>query len=220
MAPPNPNELVSTVFTIVSRVSRIRSKVQTAAIRMSHLQNDLSVTQARSRLLALEEEIAQLQGSAERDARIRIDVVKGFISKRKAEVDRELKTLADKREDIETELAGIENSLAELSALGADHRRLVRERDADAEQFRTYQRKLRDARLSSEMDSERIASINVIQPASVSPKPVWPPDKKLGFALALCLAVLAGALVVVALDRIGPVGIRWLDGEPRGETRA
>jgi uncharacterized protein involved in exopolysaccharide biosynthesis len=187
---------------------------QATQIRLSHLQEDLSVTQARSRLLALEEEVAQLQGTAERDAHSRIQVVQRFIAKRKAEVDGELQKLAGQRSVIDSELADIEMSLAKLPELGAEHRRLVRQRDADEEQYRTYQRKLRDARLSSEMDRERIASINVIQQASVGPQPVWPPNKKVSLGLSAILALLAGGLTVLALDRLGPVGISWLDGPP------
>jgi uncharacterized protein involved in exopolysaccharide biosynthesis len=192
---------------------------QATQIRLSHLQEDLSVTQARSRLLALEEEVALLQGPAARDARSRIQVVQRFIAKRKSEVDGELQSLAKQRVVLEAELVEIDVALAKLPELGAEHRRLVRERDADEEQYRTYQRKLRDARLSSEMDRERIASINVIQRASVSPQAVWPPNKKISFGLAGLLAILAGGLAVLVLNRLGPVGIPRLDGSSEQDAR-
>ena len=109
--------------------------------------------------------------------------------------------------------------LANLPRLSTQYRRLRRDRDADEEQYRTYKRRLRDARHSGEMDRQKIASINVIQPGTPSARPIWPPSKPASASLALVLAAIAGGLAAVATDRFGPTGIVWLDGKP-GEREA
>lgn len=190
-------------------------ETQMAEIRLRHLQEDASVAEARRTLLQLEVEVSQLKGGARSDLNDRIKVVELFIEKRKAEVDEELQVLEDKRLATIDTLASTEKELAQLPSLASEYRRLVRERDADEEQYSTYMRRLRNARLSGEMDRERIASINVIQPASPAPARVWPPPKGASILLALVLSLVAAGLLLSLLERVGPTGIAWLDEEER-----
>jgi len=185
---------------------------QMATIRLRHLQEDASVAEARNTLLALEVEASRLEGRLLEETRGQITVVKRFIAQRKAEIQSELAALDARRTEIEASLAETRAEMARMPTLSAEYRRLLRERDGDEEQYRTYSKRLRDARLSSEMDQERIASVNVIQPASLSPRPVWPPSKGTSIAFAVVLALVAAVLGVTLLDRIGPTGIAWLDG--------
>ena len=194
-----------------TRTALVAIQDQMSTIRLRHLQEDASVAQARNQLLTLEVESSRLEGRLQRETQQQIDVVKRFIAQRKAEVERELGALATRRNELEAELTGIQTELEQMPTLSAEYRRLVRERDGDEEQYRTYAKRLRDARLSGEMDRERIASINVIQPASPAPRPAWPPSKGLSSVIAVFLAALAALLVVILLERIGPTGIAWLD---------
>lgn len=191
---------------------------QKAAIRLRHLQEDASVGQARNQLLTLEVEASRLEGRLEKETRQQIGVVKRFIAQRKAEVDRELRDLEAKRAAIEVDSLKIEAELTEMPGLSSVYRSLLSERDGDEEQYRTYRKRLHEARISSDMDRERIASINVIQAASPAARPVWPPSKPISVAVALMLALTAALLVVIGLDRIGPTGIAWLDA--REDQRA
>lgn len=184
---------------------------QKAAIRLRHMQEDASVGQARNQLLTLEVEASRREGRLLNETRAQIEVVKRFIAQRKAEVDKELDALEAQRLLVTEELAVIEAELAEMPALSSEYRRLASERDGDEEQYQTYRKRLHEARISSEMDRERIASINVIQPASPAPRPVWPPSKPISVVVALGLALIAALLVVIGLDRVGPVGVAWLD---------
>lgn len=186
-------------------------EAQMATIRLRHLQEDATVAEARNQLLQLQMEASQLDGELLAETQDRIRVVQRFIQRRKNEVGGELSSLEEKKAELEEKVELTARELAELPALSARYRSLVRQRDADEEQYRTYAKRLRDARLSSEMDREKMASINVIQPASPSPQPVWPPQKSVTVPVALVLALLAGSLAAVLLDRIGPTGIRWLD---------
>jgi uncharacterized protein involved in exopolysaccharide biosynthesis len=192
---------------------------QMAAIRIRHLQADDSVNQARLNLLALQVEASQLRGDARREIEGRVAVVERFIETRRREMSTELDLLEAKLAPLRARLAETEQELANLPRLSTQYRRLRRDRDGDEEQYRTYKRRLRDARHSSEMDRQKIASINVIQPGAPSARPVWPPSKPASVCLALVLAAIAGGLAAVAADRFGPTGIAWLDAEP-GERAA
>jgi len=192
---------------------------QMSTVRLRHLQEDASVGQARNQLLTLEVEASRLEGRLLDETKEQIAVVKRFIAQRKAEVEQELKSLDERRKAIETSLAETQREMAQIPMLSTEHRRLMRDRDGDEEQYRTYSKRLRDARMSSEMDREKIASINVIQKASPAPRPVWPPSKGASIAFALVLALIAAVLVVIVLDRMGPTGIAWLD-ETVDEGRA
>jgi len=185
---------------------------QMAAIRLRHMQEDATVSEARNQLLQLEVEASQLDGELLEETRKRIAVVRRFIAQRKNAMGSELASLEAKKAEVRTELERTIAELKQMPTLSARYRALVRQRDADEEQYRTYARRLRDARLSSEMDREKIASINVIEPASPSPRPTWPPRKAVTLPVALVLSLLAGSLAALLLDRIGPTGIAWLDG--------
>lgn len=181
-----------------------------AAIR-SRLSEDAAVAEARSTLMNLQLESQQLQGQLKSDTEKRIDVVERFIANRRWENEREAKLFEEKREALLAKLAQTEEELKAFPTLSAEYRALRRERDADEEQYATYRRRLRDARLSSEMDQEKIASISVIQPASTGPEPVWPPSKSVSLPLVWALSLLAGALVVLGVERLGGTGVPWLD---------
>jgi uncharacterized protein involved in exopolysaccharide biosynthesis len=124
----------------------------------------------------------------------------------------ELAALEKKKETVQADLDRTVQELSEMPTLSARYRALVRQRDADEEQYRTYAKRLRDARISSEMDREKIASINVIEPATPSARPTWPPSKSLSIPVAIVLALLMGSIAAIVLDRFGPSGIAWLDG--------
>jgi len=162
-------------------------------------------------LLGLKVEASGLKGAGLKDVNKRIAVVEGFINERKTEVGKELRLLEEKQNVLQERLVSVQAELAMLPSLSAEDRRLRRERDGDEEQYRIYRRRLHDARLSNEMDSAKIASINIIQPASPAPAPIWPPSKGVSFVIAILLAAVAGFLVVTLIESVGPTGVEWLD---------
>ena len=184
---------------------------QISSIRLSQLQDDAAVSDAQSQLLQLRVEESQLKGDRKQAARERRAVVQGFIDDRMTQLDLQLQPLIDKRDGLNERIIEIDAELAAMPSLAAEHRRLERERNADEEQYSHAVGRLRDARLSSEMDTEKIASVNVIQPASVTPRPVWPPSKPASVSIMAILSVVVGVLFVAFLDRVGPVGIAFLD---------
>lgn len=189
---------------------------QMAAIRLRHLQEDTSVAEARAKMLQLQMEASQLDGALLKESEEQLGIVRRFIGQRKYEMGGELAVLEKKKEAVQEELDRTVQELSEMPTLSARYRALVRKRDADEEQYRTYAKRLGDARMSSEMDREKIASINVIEPATPSARPTWPPSMALSIPVAVVLALLAGSLAAIVLDRFGPSGIAWLDGGVRG----
>lgn len=183
---------------------------QMSTVRMRHME-DAAVAEARNTLMNLQLDAEKLVGDLKKETEARIGVVKRVIAQRRAEVEREVYILEKKKETLAQKLGQIEQELVQFPTLSAEYRRLRRERDADEEQYATYLRRLRDARLSSDMDREKIASISIIQPASTAPAPVWPPRKALSIPMALVLALVAGGLVAVLADRLGGTSVPWLD---------
>jgi uncharacterized protein involved in exopolysaccharide biosynthesis len=181
-----------------------------AAIRARHAE-DAAAAEARNTLMNLQLEAEQLKGALRKDAVERIAVVQRFIASRKAEGEREVSASEQKKQALLAKLERTELELKEFPTLSAEYRSLRRERDADEEQYALYRRRLRDARLSSDMDREKIASISIIQPASTSPEPVWPPSKTASLPVVFVLSLVAGGLAAVLVDRYGGTGIPWLD---------
>jgi uncharacterized protein involved in exopolysaccharide biosynthesis len=183
---------------------------QIAAIR-ARGHEDGAAAEAHNEQMRLQLQAEQLDGTLRKDTDSRIRVVQRFIAGRRAEVEREVSVFDRKKTELEKRLAQIELELKELPTLSAEYRRLRRERDADEEQYATYRQRLRDARVSSDMDREKIASISIIQPASIAPEPVWPPSRMATIPLALALSLIFGALAAVLAERLGGTGIAWLD---------
>jgi len=196
---------------IRTQSDELDSKV--SAIRLSHLQDDAAVSDARSQLLQLRVEESQLKGERKVAARERRAVVQGFIDDRMSEIDLQLEPLIAKVDALNLRIVEIDVELAAMPTLAAVHRKLERERNSDEEQYSTAISRLRDARLSSDMDSQGIASVNVIQPASVTPRPVWPPSKPASVGVMAVLATIVGVLFVSFLVRVGPVGIEFFDAD-------
>jgi uncharacterized protein involved in exopolysaccharide biosynthesis len=200
---------------LAQRMEELRGQIeaidsQINAARMSVVRENSAVAEAQRERLALEMEASRFKGHLREDADRRLDVVKQFISSRKAEVDQQVGRLQARRGALEAELDGYEAERVKLPELSAAHRQLVRERDAHEEQYATYEKRLRDAQLSHEMDAERIASLSVIQQATLAPAPIWPLPPKLGIPVVLVLALLVAGLAVTLVDTYG-----WMPGRRR-----
>jgi len=200
---------------LAQRMEELRAQIdgidsQINAARMSAVRENSAVSEAQRERLALEMEASRFKGHLREDAEQRLGVVKQFIASRKAEVDQQVGRLQARRATLQEELATYEAERVQLPELSAAHRQLLRERDAREEQYATYEKRLRDARLSHEMDAERIASISVIQPATLSPAAIWPLPPKLGIPVVLVLATLVAGLAVTLVDTYG-----WMPGRRR-----
>jgi len=179
-------------------------------------ERDPVVAQAKAHLLELQLEEQKLLASFKESSRqvtsIRkqIDLVKEYLREQEAvaarsgplgQLDADItNTLADLRYQ-EARAASLRGQLQQLSGeiqglprLEGKYRDLVRERDAIEKNYQTYSQKLEEARISREMDEQKIANISVIQEPIIPVTPVSPRKK-----LNLAVGVLVGAALGLGL---------------------
>ena len=96
-------------------------------------------------------------------------------------------------------LASVDGELASLSSIGAEFDRLKREVDQAATYLEAHTKRAAEAQIDADWDaSDKLASVKVIQRASVPVKPAFP-QKLLFISLGLLVGLIAGAAVSVAL---------------------
>ncbi len=105
-----------------------------------------------------------------------------------------LATLEAKREFQNRSLQGYRDELNQLSARENEFRRLTRRVDITEESYRTFVKKMEEARISSVMDNQKIANVSVIDPALPPARPAKP--QKL---LVLVIAGIVGTFVALGL---------------------
>jgi uncharacterized protein involved in exopolysaccharide biosynthesis len=117
----------------------------------------------------------------------------------------ELRFSLNERTRLTADLAATEAELENLAALQKEYRHLVRERDETEDLYRTYFKKLADARISNEMDRKRIANISVIQGGRVPLSPIRP-KKVLYVSVGACVGLALGCLAAFLVEslRIAP----------------
>jgi uncharacterized protein involved in exopolysaccharide biosynthesis len=176
-----------------------------------------ALADAQRERLALELEASKVIGHLRDNTNRRIAVVRQFIAARKGEIDAQVATLQSRRGELQVQLEASERERVEMPALATQHRDLVRERTAHEDQYNTYVKRLRDARFSHQMDTEKIASIGVVQKASVAPEPVTTLPPMLGIPLVLVLALLLAGLTATLADHYRWT---WADNLDKDRFRA
>ena len=190
---------------LAKRLEELRSQVdaidaQINNVRLTAVGENSALAQAQRDRLSLEIEASKVKGHLREVADRRLGVVKQFIVARKGEVDGQIAALEKRREELRGELTATEHERVQLPALASQDHDLRRERDANEEQYNTYQKRLRDARFSREMDTEKIASISVIQKSTVTPEAIWPLPPVLAIAVVLLLATMIAGLAATLAD--------------------
>jgi uncharacterized protein involved in exopolysaccharide biosynthesis len=89
------------------------------------------------------------------------------------------------------QLADYKKELDQLNRVENEYNRLQQEVDVDQQNHRLYLTKFEESRISDAMDTEKIASVSLIEPAQVPLKPVSP-KKMLNLVLGLFLGALGG----------------------------
>ncbi len=176
---------------------------QITQVRMSAVNENSALAQAQRDRLALELEASKVKGHLRENTNRRLAVVKQFIGARKGEVDSQIGLLQQRRAELVADLAKSEAERDQMPALSSAHRQLRRDRDAGEAQYATYEKRLQEARLSHEMDNEKLASISVIQKASVTPEAIWPLPPVPGIAVVLVLAFAIAVLSATLADHYG-----------------
>jgi uncharacterized protein involved in exopolysaccharide biosynthesis len=176
---------------------------QLTQVRMSSVGDRSALADAQRERLALELEASKVIGHLRENTNRRIAVVRQFIAARQGEINTQVVALQNRRGELQAQLEQSERDREQMPALSTQHRDLLRERVAQEDQYNTYLKRLRDARISHQMDTEKIASISVVQKASVAPEPVTPLPPLLGVPLVLVLALLLAGLTATVADHYG-----------------
>jgi uncharacterized protein involved in exopolysaccharide biosynthesis len=110
-----------------------------------------------------------------------------------------------RQDDIGNSIAGIDNEIRQLESREREFQNLKREVVLNESNYQTYQKKLEEAKISDDMDKQKIANISVIQTASVPIQPVKP-KKGYNVLLGIMLGAL-GALGVGFLSEYSSQGL-------------
>jgi uncharacterized protein involved in exopolysaccharide biosynthesis len=89
------------------------------------------------------------------------------------------------------QLADYKKELDQFNRVETEYKRLEQEVDVDRQNYQLYLTKFEESRISDAMDSEKIASVSLIEPAQVPLKPISP-KKMLNLVLGLFLGALGG----------------------------
>jgi uncharacterized protein involved in exopolysaccharide biosynthesis len=107
------------------------------------------------------------------------------------ENEAELSALKAKAETQEAQLAEYQQKLEKLNKIEVHLNQLQQQVDVDRQSYRLYLSKFEESRISDAMDTEKIASVSLIQPASPPREPVSP-KKLLNFLLSIFLGAFGG----------------------------
>jgi uncharacterized protein involved in exopolysaccharide biosynthesis len=186
---------------------------QLTQVKMSSVGDRSALADAQRERLALEMEASKVIGHLRENTNQRIAVVNKFIAARKGEINAQVGALEARRAELDAQLQESMREREQMPTLAAQHRDLVRERTAHEDQYNTYLKRLRDARMSHQMDNEKIASIGVVQKASVTPEPVTPLPPTLGIPIVLMLSLLLAGLTATLADHFGWAVSKNLDAD-------
>ena len=189
----------------------LKSQQQNAAgsaVRGSSDQNK-AIADANAQLLELQLQEQKLLGTFSENSRTvqsvrkQIELVKQFLDAQRGGIGQgefaeqlerqsvnvlaELRYQEARRNSLYGQLAQVDKQFRELTAHEGGYRELVNDREANEKNYRTYAQKLEEARISEDMDREKIASISVIEEAVAPLRPIWP-----SWTINLLLGVLCG----------------------------
>lgn len=209
----------NSIEELQKKVASFRDQLQeisTKRTRYTQTERDRIIVEAQNKLLTLQLKEQQLlakfkqENALVQDVRQEIRVVKGFLDAQEDDIQRKVRTGNPVYQGVEKELLLAETELRSqlakaavllqqttqldreiqaVSLLEKDLQGLNRDLATKEKNYRTYLERLEEARISDDMNRQKIANISVIQPATVPLKPVKP--KKL---LNIALGVLVGAL--------------------------
>jgi uncharacterized protein involved in exopolysaccharide biosynthesis len=180
-----------------------------AAARRQHAQEDPAIQRAKTELLDLQLKEQDLRAGYRgtrrelEDTREKIALVKAFIDSRTREGaqrhQEELELLENQKLQIEDRLAHVQSELKGLSRLTAEYRTLSRDVEVKEQNYRAFVGRAEEARVSAEMDVEKIANISVIEKAVPPMDPVRPRK-----VLNLAAGVSVGAALALLLPFLIP----------------
>jgi len=116
-------------------------------------------------------------------------------------LDQSIQALKQKEAALRESLAASRGRLNSIAAVEMRFIELERQFKLNEENYQLYVRKMEESRISNAMDTEKIANLSVVEPASV---PITPtrPRILLNIAVSVLLGGLLSLLVMVTADRL------------------
>jgi polysaccharide biosynthesis protein PslE len=204
---------------LASLDARKRSDALSDAVPIhTDTERDNIIVQAKDKLLALRLKEAELLKAYNDGSRVvanvrhEIRLVEEFLKDQEEDIRKRVKTgnvvyrevetdlirtEADLKEQIaraaalERQISQLDENIGFLSLREKEYLSLNREMALSEKNYRTYAERMEDARISDQMDEDRLANISVIHEAAPPPEPVSP-KKKLNIALGILLGGLSG----------------------------
>ena len=103
----------------------------------------------------------------------------------------ELSSQEAKRAALQGQIAQLDIEIPNLDLRENELENLKRDMSSNERNYKTYLEKVEEARISDDLNRQKMANISVIQTASVPPKPIKP-RKRLNIALSIVLGAVAG----------------------------
>jgi polysaccharide biosynthesis protein PslE len=117
-------------------------------------------------------------------------------------LDQNIQALKQKEAALKESLAASRGRLNSIAAVEMRLVELERQFKLNEENYQLYVRKMEESRISNAMDTEKIANLSVVEPASVPISPTRP-RIWLNIAVSVLLGGLLSLLVVVLAERLG-----------------
>ncbi len=164
----------------------------------------MAVETARNQLLALQlkerDLLRRYKETSQTVAGVRDEIraVSDFLAKQQkrsnaleaTKIQAELNTAKARADSLHRTIASVDRDIQELDLRGREFQELRREVTVNESNYQTYLKKLEEARISDDMDRQKIANISVIQTASIPMTPVKP-RKEYNLMLGVVLGALA-----------------------------
>jgi len=192
----SPNRELSRV---VGRPNRTVEVIKTRLFELRAEESDLSARYPDTDrgLIDLREKIRQAEQQLSKESDSLTEVTQGVDTNYQAlqlslaNEQAELQALNARQTNVATKLAERKADLLSLSSHETTLKNLRRDIDIANEEYQQYRESMQRAKISEELDAGRISSISVIQPPSVSFKPVSP-KKTLNMLLGMFLGIVGG----------------------------
>lgn len=180
----------------------LRLQLQEQELLARFREGNRNVVNVRKQLKLVEDFLVEQEKANPGTVRVGKNRIHEDIKLTMVEAGAERAALVAKRAPLQRQAAEIDKALAAIPVQERGLRALQRRREQDERNYQTYVRRLEEARISKEMDRERIADVVVIQRASVPLQPIGP-NKRTNLSIAALLGLVAGLGLAFLSEIVG-----------------
>jgi uncharacterized protein involved in exopolysaccharide biosynthesis len=187
-----------------AKAELLRLRIEEQRLLGQLQESNRKVVNVRKQIKLVEDFLSEQEKANEGSVRVGKNLVYQELEMELLKTRAELASLAARRKPLQRQAVDLDERLAAIPPRERGLRALERRRDQDEQNYKTYMRRLEEARISRQMDRERIADVVVIQRASVPVKPIRPRKSK-NMSLAALLGILAGVGLAFLSELLGEV---------------